>query len=292
MRLSRRAAFACGLPLPFRVVVGLLLALALLSGCDALGTTGTVRIVLPEMPPAIAAGGALPAEPAYRVEWNDHTGRRRWTVASPGVREVLLRIDTTPGTPVLAYPIFRDVWDHFLPAGGIYPDGVEAGERLVLSWRDGFLAERYRSLIDRGIATEIVNTAKVRRRIDIVAGPDPWILDSVLLENEMAQRTLSAESVQRRQTREVRLGVGAALAAALAPGTWLFPSLLAAPIVVALDGPASPDGAASPGPATARAARELPIGYHRLYHVESGRILSFEVSPQPRLAVVTTWPRY
>lgn len=198
----------------------------------------------------------------------------RWAVARPGGFGLVVTISKEPGTPVLAYPLLGSAGEFGRPAGAVFPDNVEAGERLVLSFRSGFLAERYSRLIGRGVDVRAINTAKLVRRIDLVAGTDPWTIDAVRLEKAIADRSLSADSVRSRESHEVKL--------ALEPGVWLRRSWLAPTIVI-------PDQADSPAD---DANATFPEGYHQLLRADGREVVAFTVGARGVVSLMATWPRY
>lgn len=237
--------------------------LGVLSACTAPLSGARVLLVLPELPPS---AGEVAREAAYRVEWFDAEGALRWLVARPNERGPVVTIPNAPGTAVLAYPLLGSAGGFGRPAGAIFPQDVESGERLVLSWRTGFLAERYNVLAKRGVDLRVINTEKIRRRIDVVAGADPWHVDAVRLENAIAARSLSADSVRSREVFEIELPLEA--------GVWLRRSMLSPPVVI----PAQSVGFAK--------------GYHQLMHADSGEVVAFTVGARGRVSLMTTWPRY
>ena len=238
---------------------------ASVCGCAGALSTREVELVLPKPLPGDTT---VLRKPAYRIEWRDFAGEPRWMLVTDDER-VVVRLPKRSGVAVLAYPLYPNLPSVFRPAGAVFPDTLDESGRLVLSWRDGFLAQRYHRLSGLSVPLERVNTPKLRRRIDFVAGDDPWVLDAEALETAIADSTLAAASVRRREARQVTFK--------LEPGTWIRSSALAPMLLVGSDGT---------GEMTAC------LGYHPLVHLDTGRMLSLSIGEEGTVSIVATWPRY
>jgi hypothetical protein len=239
------------------------LSLSCVAGCDQRLQVRLVKVALPEPRPTAAA--YLP-EPGYRVIWRNWEGVEELLLAPVGAKSVLLELPKRAGSAVVAYPIYPGLpeWSH--PAGGMVPDSLDPSGTLILSWQDGFLAERYHRLSGLGVRMDTVNTPKLMRRIELVAGGEPWALNIGLLESSLATGGLQASSIRCLPRHTVRLE--------LDPGTWLSKSHR-----VTASG-------------TSPINFEVCVGHHAVVHMETGRLVTFSVDEAGEATTVTTWPRY
>ena len=183
-----------------RFRAGRLLALALLAAagpgaCSLLDGETEVPVVPPSLPPALAA---VLGEPTFRLGWagGEPVECRDAGLGGPGVG----RLGLPPGryAVVWAEPLFGGAAGLVPPAGGLYPDQLDAAGILRLSWIDGWSAALLRRLAAAGFGLTSFNCsrffAEARRR----SGGDPWCLDQDAALGLVGGLSFRADALRRR----------------------------------------------------------------------------------------------
>lgn len=154
-------------------------ALGCLTGCSfpvpQWGSSSELEFVLPSTPAAWSGFGALD----YSIVLPPRAGGGASPAArvAAGVENVQLTLEKGINLPVLAYPILDGRTDLLKPAGAIYPSSLDDRGRLVLSYRDGFLAELLYPLSASEELISSLNVERLREEIWTRSQGDPWLLD-------------------------------------------------------------------------------------------------------------------
>lgn len=184
-----------------------------LLSCGAFGPQAHIDVLIPAPPSHWTL--AFP-DLEFRLVYPDASGREQAVkVADPG-RPVTIDCSKTGNTPILAYPCCaRDGGgeicgtDILRPAGGIYPGSLDESSlqpTLVLDWRDGAAATVLSRLMSLGRDTSLINAARLARYFR--EAEDPWKLDLVRIEEELAGGKFTAYDIDVLPCRDIYVKAG------------------------------------------------------------------------------------
>ena len=196
-------------------MVALLIAIVILflPCCGVLDYT-EITVELPEPPPlwpAKLTDGVFLVR--YLESADFSTGVIGEIEISPGSRSVRLRLPNLPVVPVIAVPRFGIPPAALKACGAIHPRQLADGDRLTLTWADGFLAQLLLECAASGDSVQAVNTPKLQLEILKRSGGNPWRLDTHALKMAVVNETLAYRSLKLLPSHDVEIEA--------APGRWI-----------------------------------------------------------------------
>ena len=179
-----------------RQLILLSACLFLASGC-ILRDTVEIDVVIPEYPSSWDAveGNAL-IELSYFSE-------NRITMLSglEAGREIKLEIEKGV-CPFAAYPVLNSGGVRLKPAGGIFPADFD-GEKLNLSWENGFASEIILKLSERGICFSNFNVRRFEDCLLEKSGGNPWRVSETVLAFSLASGIFNSNHVTLRPSFDI-----------------------------------------------------------------------------------------
>lgn len=142
----------------------------------------------------------------YELVYIDEGNERRISTV-PGQRQVAIRLSLGRTTPLLGYPVlYREDSSppqqretlRLYPAGGLYPDAIQAGV-VSLSWEDGFAAAVLQHAGKAGFPLDSFNCARFFKEAGRRGAPNPWNLDTAKVLGTLAQGCFRADRLTVRK---------------------------------------------------------------------------------------------
>ena len=194
-------------------VLSIVTIVFLLQSCGFINYT-EITVELPQPPaswPAELTGGVFVVR---YLESGDLSGGTIGEIEiGSQVRSLRLRLPNLPVVPVVAVPVYGNPPAVLKPCGAIYPSQKKEGERLGLTWAEGFLAELLLTCASSGGSMQAVNTPKLQFELLGRSDGDPWRLDVHELLTAVVSETLSYRSLKLLPAHEVTLEAP--------PGRWI-----------------------------------------------------------------------
>lgn len=207
-------------------------ALLLLASCELLPVTIPVEVVLPETP---AAWEAAWGPAVFELVWQAAGGARTIAGTHGAGSTVTIDIPRLPPVAIVALPRWTAAGETMLGAGSVWPglaadrpraaptDGERpGGERLVLTFEDGPVAEVLRRVMAAGADVGDFSVSRLAGEIRERLGEDPWALDVEKVVSAIASRAMRESYVRARPAEATGL--------VAPPGTWLAPSPFVDPV--------------------------------------------------------------
>ena len=191
------------------MIIFIIFALFSLSCCGVLDCT-EVTVELPA-PPAL-----WPAElkaGTFLVRYLESAGSIGEIEIGPGNRSAQLRLPNLPVVPVVAVPRFGRPPAALKASGAVYPRQLKEGEKLTLTWADGFLAQLLLECAVSGDSVQAVNTPKLQLGLLDRSDGDPWRLDARALKTAIVNETLAYRSLKLLPRHDIALET--------LPGKWI-----------------------------------------------------------------------
>ncbi len=134
-------------------------------------------------------------------------GKERWISTVPGERKVAIRLSLGRTTPLLGYPVlYREDSSppqqretlRLYPAGGLYPDAIQAGV-VSLSWEDGFAAAVLQQAEKAGFPLDSFNCTRFFQEAGRRGAPNPWNLDATKVIETLSEGCFRADRLTVRK---------------------------------------------------------------------------------------------
>ncbi len=180
-----------------------------LTCCGALDSV-EITVELPEPPslwPSKLSAGS------YLIRYLESARSVGEIEVAPGIRSVLLRLPKLAVVPVIALPQFGRPPAVLHGSGAVFPRQLEEGDRLSLTWAEGFLAQLLLECAVSGDSMQAVNTPKLQLELLDRSDGDPWRLDFDALKSAIVNETLAFRSLKLLPRHDVTMEVK--------PGIWI-----------------------------------------------------------------------
>lgn len=185
----------------------------------------------------------------YSLSYTDREGTRQLASAGRYDKRLSLRVQKSDISVFLLFPP-----SGFRPAGAVYPDDMEDGGRLPLSYERGCVAEILSLCLRKGIQAECINIERLSREVKKVSKGDDWTIDRELIIEKLAYGTMSANAVKRLPLFTVSIP--------LPEGRWF------------LGNPFRPAVTSTGGTVL---LEDMPPGFHTLFPEANGKGVSFQI---------------
>jgi hypothetical protein len=245
------AFYACGLT-------------ALLAGCFLdISAEEDVLVLFPSLPPEAREKFG---EPAFKLTLTARSGKQEEVFIPAGNSSATLSLPQDRTVPITLKPVFQGQEELFLPAGGLYPQGLHEDGKLPLTWEGGFAAAFLQKLTASSYPVGAFNAGRFFRETLLRGGIDPWALDEELIITTLAGLSFRADRIKLRPSHPVSLSP-------IPAGKWLPQNPTARPVEAA-------EETASFG--------YLSEGYHRYYHAATPRKLDIHVKSRANILFTVT----
>ena len=158
-------------------------------------------LVLPDPPARFAAFGPH----RFLLTCRDGGGNEKSWETKVGEKEIRLELRPRPSFPFLAEPLFGGRKGLLLPAGGLYPQGVDVEGKLRLSWEDGFAAEILLLAEARGFPLAVFNAERFFREARERGAGNPWRLDRKKILETLAALSFRADRMSPAKAYSVQV---------------------------------------------------------------------------------------